>query len=93
MHHILTITDDEEFGRECEVEHLPQCPTELVYDGQLLTWTCAIGQVLDESGLPDELTTLPAGEYPVEFWVERYPNYTGAIETEYGIQLVDPIDH
>lgn len=92
MHHILTITDDEKFGRDCEVEHLPDCPTAHVYDGQVLIWTCPVGQFLDEEGLPDELAMLPEGEYPIEFWIEQYSNYTGVMESNYGIQLVEPID-
>ena len=93
MHHILTIYDDyEDFGRECEVEHLPDCPTELQYDGQLLVWKCQVGWFLDELGLPDHLTVLPVGEYPIEFWQETRTNYTGATEYEYGIDLVDSVD-
>lgn len=85
MQHILTIIDDED-GRECEVEHLTECPTSVRMG--YLEWSCAIGQLLDEAGLPDELTTLPAGEYPIEFWHESRRNYTGVLEHEYGIALV-----
>lgn len=87
MYHILTITDYDE-GRECEVEHLTECPTKMHRHGYL-TWNCAIGQYLDEAGLPDEMTTMPAGEYPIEFWYESRRNYTGVMEHEYGICLVE----
>jgi hypothetical protein len=84
-HHILTIIDDEH-GRDCEIEHPPECPiqTSLGY----LVWTCPVGWYIDEAGLPDELTVLPAGEYTVEFWQESSKNYNGVTEYQYGIQLV-----
>jgi len=87
MHHILTITDDEN-GRDCEVEHLTSCPTAMHHHGYI-TWTCREGWYLDEFGLPDDLTTLPPGEYPIEFWVETRKNYHGVTEYEYGIDLVN----
>lgn len=87
MHyHLLTITDDDEFGRDCEVEHLTECPTSTIRG--YLEWTCGVGQYLDEAGLPDELICLPEGEYQIEFWLESRRNYTGALEHEYGVALV-----
>lgn len=85
MHHILTITDYEE-GRECEVEHLTECKTSVTRG--YLEWVCAVGQYLDEAGLPDELTVLPPGEYPIEFWYESYVNQYKVMEHDYGIALV-----
>ena len=87
MQHILTITDTDEFGRDCEIEHLTSCPVS--NNGMYITWTCQEGWFLDEFGLPEHLTVLPPGEYPVEFWVETRTNYTGVTEYEYGIDLVD----
>jgi hypothetical protein len=85
MHHILTIVDDEH-GRECEIEHLTECPTQA--SRGYLEWICPVGWFIDEAGLPDELTVLPAGEYNIDFWHEERRNYTGVIEHEYGIALV-----
>jgi hypothetical protein len=85
QHHILTITDDE-YGRDCEVEHLTSCPTSL--NQGYLQWTCQVGWYLDEFGLPEHLTVKEPGEYDVEFWVETRTNYTGVTEYEYGVDLV-----
>jgi hypothetical protein len=85
--HLLTITSDPEFGRECEVEHSPDCPMGHDQHGYL-TWTCQEGWFMDEYGLPDHLTEKEPGEYWIEFWVETRTNYTGATEYEYGLDLV-----
>lgn len=87
--HILEITSDPEFGRECEVTHEPDCPTAMHHHGYMY-WKCQVGWYLDEFGLPEELTTLEPGEYPIEFWVESHPNYNRVMEYDYGLALVDP---
>lgn len=87
MHHILTITDYEE-GRECEVEHPTSCPTAMHHHGYMC-WKCQVGWYLDEFGLPEELTILEPGEYPIEFWVESRMNYHKVMEYDYGLALVD----
>lgn len=86
MKHTLTITDDAEFGRDCEIDHPPTC--EFSTGHGYIEWKCQEGWYLDEFGLPEELTVLPPGEYQVEFWVETQKNYNGVLEYEYGIDLV-----
>lgn len=97
--HFLVVHEEPDDGME--IEHPDGCPTELRYDGRVLTYTCPVGQIEDAIGLEDEwfsrddadsgLEYTPPGQYVIQAWEDRIqlpPFLGGGVEWNTGLALV-----
>lgn len=89
--HFLIVPADPADGME--VEHPDDCPTETVYDGRVVVFTCGVGFVEYEAGVghyfsctADDPCTVytPPGRHEIEYWTECVYG-----EFDYGLALVE----
>jgi hypothetical protein len=91
--HWLILDTDPDGETEYGIEHDPDCPTHLEYDGRVLVHDCAVGAHLAFAGLDafgdGEFDDLAAGRYEIEAWSEKHFVWRyGTYEYESGLRLV-----